>query len=253
MKTIVVTGAAGNLGSKLRAALAGRYALRLVDKEADGDSEIATFDLSVWSDAWADLLMGSHAVVHLAANSKADAPWEELLAPNIDALFNVFHASVRAGVRRVIVASSNHVMGGYQNNCAPGKLTTDLVPRPGTQYFAYGAPRDSSAYGATKLFAERAGRWYAERFGLSVIAVRIGWVRPGENRPEDLPADRGDWFRQMWLSNRDFCHLMECCLEADEAIRFKVVNGMSNNQGMPWDLEHTRRVVGYRPQDGWKP
>jgi NAD+ dependent glucose-6-phosphate dehydrogenase len=251
MKTIVVTGAAGNLGSKLRAALAGRYALRLVDKNAHGDAEVRPCDLSVWSETWAGLFAGAQAVVHLAANSTADAPWADLLAPNIDALLNVFHASVRGDVRRVIIASSNHVMGGFQHDCRPGQLTTDLPPRPGTRYFARGAERDSSAYGATKLFAERVGRWYAERFGLSVIAVRIGWVRPGENRAQDLPADRGDWFRQMWLSNRDFCQLMERCLEADEAIRFEVINGMSNNPGMPWDLEHTRKVLGYQPEDGW--
>jgi nucleoside-diphosphate-sugar epimerase len=253
MKTIVLTGAAGNLGRKLRAALAGRYALRLIDKETQGDPDVAAFDLSVWSESWAELFVGAQAVIHLAANSRADAPWEDLLAPNIDAMLNVFHATVRAGVRRVIVASSNHVMGGYQNECRPGQLTTDLPLRPGTRYVAHGAPRDSSAYGATKLFAERVGRWYAERFGLSVIAVRIGWVRPGENLPENLPADRGDWFRQMWLSNRDFRQLMEGCLEADEAIRFEVINGMSNNEGMPWDLKYTRQVVGYQPEDGWKP
>jgi nucleoside-diphosphate-sugar epimerase len=250
MKAVVITGAAGNLGSKLRAALGGRYALRLIDKVSHGDSEIAAFDLSSWSDTWADLFVGAQAVVHLAANSKADARWEELLAPNIDAVLNVFQASARAGVRRVIVASSNHVMGGYQNDCAPGKLTVDLPPRPGTRYVVHGEPRDSLAYGTTKLFAERLGRWYAERFGLSVIAVRIGWVRPGENLQEELPTDRGDWFRQMWLSNRDFCQLMECCLAADETIRFEVVNGMSDNPGMPWDLGHTREVVGYEPQDG---
>ncbi len=253
MKTIVITGAAGNLGSKLRAVWAGRYALRLIDREAHGDPEIAPFDVSIWSEAWAELFAGAQAVIHLAGNSRADAPWEDVLAPNIDAVLNVFHASVRAGVRRVIVASSNHVMGGYQHDCRSGQLTTDVPPRPGARYVSYGIKRDSSAYGATKLFAERVGRWYAERFGLSVLAVRIGWVRPGENRADDLPTDRGDWFRLMWLSNRDFCQLMQCCVEADEAIRFEVVNGMSDNQGMPWNLEHTRQVVGYEPQDGLNP
>ncbi len=248
-KTIVITGAGGNLGGKLRAALAGHYALRLIDKEAHEDAPVLPFDLGVWSDTWADLFMGAQAVVHLAANSKAHARWEELLSPNVDAVLNVLHASVRAGVRRVIIASSNHVMGGYQYDCIPGELTTDLPPRPGTRYVVNDQTRDSSAYGTTKLFAERVARWYAEEFGLSVLAVRIGWVRPGENRREDLPADRGEWFRQMWLSNRDFCHLMKCCLEASEAIRFEVVNGMSKNPGMPWDLEHTCRVVGYKPQD----
>jgi hypothetical protein len=54
----------------------------------------------------------------------------------------------------------------------------------------------------------------------------------------------------MWLSNRDFCQLMERCILADPSIRFEVVNAMSRNAGMPWDIEHTRTVLGYEPQDG---
>ena len=53
----------------------------------------------------------------------------------------------------------------------------------------------------------------------------------------------------MWLSNRDFCQLMERCIEADPGIRFAVVNGMSANTGMRWDLEYTKKLVGYEPQD----
>jgi hypothetical protein len=53
----------------------------------------------------------------------------------------------------------------------------------------------------------------------------------------------------MWLSNRDFCHLMERCLVADLPERFLIVNGMSDNTGMRWDIEPTRRILGYRPQD----
>ena len=87
------------------------------------------------------------------------------------------------------------------------------------------------------------------RFALSVIAVRIGWVRPGENRQDELPADRGDWFRQMWLSNRDFCQLMTQCVQADSAIRFAVINGMSANTGMRRDIEFTKKLVGYQSQD----
>ncbi len=79
--------------------------------------------------------------------------------------------------------------------------------------------------------------------------MRIGWVRPGDNRAEDIPPDRGCWFRLMWLSNRDYCQLMERCLAADPAIRFAVVNGMSANTGMPWDIGATRQLLGYDPQD----
>src|SRR5207253_4112615 len=102
----------------------------------------------------------------------------------------------RAGVRRRVYASSNHVMGGYKDE--PGvRLTTELPPRPGCRYVVGGEQRDSTPYGSSKLFGERLGKCYAEARGLEVVAVRIGWVRPGDNRPQDVPPERDAWFRLM--------------------------------------------------------
>ena len=112
-----------------------------------------------------------------------------------------------------------------------------------------GESRDSTPYAATKLFGERLGRCYAESRGLSVVAVRIGWVWRGDNRPSDLPPDREAWFRQMWLSNRDYRRLMERCIAAELSERFVVVNAMSANSAMRWDIDTTRRLVGYEPLD----
>lgn len=248
-KTVLITGAAGNLGAKLRAHLQGRYALRLLDLDPRGDGSILRADLSRWDAGWLDQFRGVDTVVHLAADPTAQQTWEKLIGPNIDGVINVFQASVRAGVRRVVFASSNHVMGGYQHDPQVRLLTTDLPPRPGTQYVVDGEPRDSTPYASAKLFGERLGKGYADAHGLSVLAVRIGWVRPGDNRAADVPADRGEWFRLMWLSNRDYCQLMERCLTADPSIRFAVVNGMSANTGMRWDIDSTRRLLGYEPQD----
>jgi nucleoside-diphosphate-sugar epimerase len=141
-------------------------------------------------------------------------------------------------------------VGGYKDEPEPAKLTTELPPRPGTRYVVGEEHRDSTPYGSTKLFGERLGQCFADSTSMSVIAVRIGWVRPGENRAADIPPERGPWFKLMWLSNRDFCRLMERCIEADASIRFAVINGMSANSGMRWDIEYTRRLVGYEPQDG---
>jgi len=249
-KTILITGAAGNLGGKLRRHLEGRYALRLLDLDPRGDGTIVRADLSTYDPRWADLFQGADVVVHLAANPKAHCTWEEVVGPNLDGLMNVFVTAARAGVKRLIFASSNHVMGGYKDHWQPGQLTPQLAPWPGAAYEVEGERRSSVPYGAGKLAGERLGKCLAGMYGMSVIAVRIGWVRPGDNRAEDIPPERGDWFRLMWLSNRDFCQLMERCIEADPAIRFEVINGMSNNAGMPWNLEHTRQVVGFVPQDG---
>jgi nucleoside-diphosphate-sugar epimerase len=248
-KTVLITGASGNLGAKLRQHLEGRYPLKLVDIDAQGDSRIVQADLSSWTGDWRDQFQGVDVVVHFAADPTAYQTWPKLIKPNLDLLINVYQASVEAGVKRMIYASSNHVMGGYQNIAEPDRITTDIPPQPGTHYISDGQPRDSTPYGSAKLFGERLGRCFAEIHGLSVIAVRIGWVKPGDNRPVDLPVIRGSWFRLMWLSNRDFCHLMERCIEAELAIPFAIINGMSANTGMRWDIEYTRELVGYQPQD----
>ncbi len=247
--TILITGSAGNLGSKLRQHLEGRYPLRLLDRPGVGDPASHGADLAVWDSSWTNLFSGVDVVVHLAADPTAQQSWPALVGPNVDALLNVFHSAVRAGVKRVVYASSNHVMGGYKDLAEPWLLTTSLPPRPGARYVVHGEQRDSSDYGSAKLFGERLGHHLAVAQSLSVIALRIGWVQPGANRSQDIPAERGDWFRLMWLSNRDYLQLMEKCILADPAIRFAVLNGMSANSGMRWDIEETRRLVGYEPQD----
>jgi nucleoside-diphosphate-sugar epimerase len=248
-RTVLITGAAGNLGAKLRRHLEGRYRLRLLDRDPRGDAEILAADLSRWDGAWADTFRGADAVVHLAADPTAQQTWPNLLGPNVDAAIHVFQAAAAAGVRRVVYASSNHVMGGYKDVPEPFLLTAELPPRPGAHYAVNGEARDSTPYGSAKLFGERLGRCFADAHGLSVLALRIGWVLPGANRPSDIPPEREDWFRLMWLSNRDYCQLLERCLTADAALRFAVLNGMSANTDMRWDLEATRRLVGYEPQD----
>ncbi len=246
---VLITGAAGNLGSKLRRHLQVRYELRLLDLDPRGDASIQQADLSVWSPHWVEQFRGVDVVVHLAADPTAQQTWPKLIAPNVDALVNTFQAAVQAGVRRLVFASSNHVMGGYSDDPEPAVLTTEMHPRPGARYVVRGERRDSTPYGSAKLFGERMGKCLAESHSLEVIAVRIGWVQPGENRPQDISPERGDWFRLMWLSNRDYCQLMERCIVAELPERFVVVNGMSYNTGMRWDIEYTRRILGYQPQD----
>jgi uronate dehydrogenase len=248
-KTVLITGAAGNLGSKLRQHLQARYSLRLLDIDRHADDGILQADLSQWSEHWVREFTGINVVVHLAGNPLAHQSWPNVIGPNIDATIHVFEAAAAAGVQRVIFASSNHVMGGYKDDPSVPLLSPDTPPRPGTRYEVQGEQRDSTPYAAAKLFGERLGRCYADMRGLSVIAVRIGWVRPGENLARDVPPERGPWFRFMWLSNRDFCQLMERCIEARDLPAFVIINGMSANTGMPWDIETTKKLVGYVPQD----
>ncbi len=247
-KVMLITGAAGNLGGKLRRRLEKQFPLVLLDRAPGGDPAVTAADLSA-PGPWEDAFAGVDTVFHLAADPTAQQTWPNVVGPNIDAMVLVFQAAVRHKVRRVVFASSNHVMGGYKEMAEPFLLTTDLPPLPGTRYVVGGEARDSTPYAAAKLFGERLGKALSAAHDLSFIAVRVGSVRAGENRPGDIPASREAWFHLMWLSNRDYCHLMERCLLADLPGRFVVVNGMSANTGMRWDLAHTRAVLGYEPQD----
>jgi NAD+ dependent glucose-6-phosphate dehydrogenase len=249
-KTVLITGASGNLGSKLRRHLQGRYTLRLLDRKPKGKLPIALTDLSTWDEAWVDLFQGVDIVVHLAANAIAHRRWPALIGPNIDATINVFATAAEAKVKRVVYASScGHVMGGYRHSRQPERLTTDLPVRPGVHWVEAGRPRDSIPYAATKLMGERLGKCYAEIYGMSVIVVRIGVVAPGRNLAARIGEETEPWFQMGWLSNRDYCQLMTCCIEADPSIRFAVVNGVSANTGMRWDIAYAREFLGYEPVD----
>jgi hypothetical protein len=134
-------------------------------------------------------------------------------------------------------------MGGYADDLEPSLLTAETPPRPGAKYWVGQEFRDSSAYAATKLFGERLGQSVADAHDVEVIAVRIGWA----GRP--VPPERSAWWHQMRLGDRDFCHLMDRCILAELPEKFVIVNGMSRNAGMRWDIESARRLIGYVPLD----
>jgi nucleoside-diphosphate-sugar epimerase len=234
-RTILITGATGNIGRKLRAAWEEVYDLILVDtRNPDHDPDVIEADLSVLDEEWIAHFHGADTVIHLAANPSEHASWEELVAPNMDAAANVFLAAALGGVERIIFASSNHAMGGYRN-LGDITITVDLPPRPG------------NPYGAAKLMAERVGKSLAGVFDLTFVALRLGWVQPGANRPETLPDE---WNKGLWLSDRDMIELFHRAVEADLGDRgFVVVNGMSNNNGTRWELADSFETIGFTPGD----
>ncbi|HZB61441.1 MAG TPA: NAD(P)-dependent oxidoreductase [Microvirga sp.] len=286
IRSVLVTGAGGNLGQKLIACLlAGEWCDRIVALDHAADEPPATMrsERLRWVQAnladpsdhrWRDAFAAVDAAVHFAAqNPYPDAPWSDASA-SFDMTLNMLGAAAGASVRRVVFASSNHVMGQYKDppladGLVPGGLTTSLPPGPGTRWFNGRETVQGFAYAASKLMGERACIGEANRSGgkMAAVCVRIGWCQPGENRPETintsgLPGAEVDqssdterdlrWFRNMWLSNRDFAAVMERALLAD-ATRWPqpgiVVNGMSANRGMAWDIESTRALIGYEPQD----
>ena len=244
--------------------------------------ELLQCDLTDPRDArWRDALDRVQAVVHFAAfNPYPDASWDEA-AISIDMTLNVaLAAACSPGVERFVFATSNHVMGRYKDDplaatVGPGTLTPESPLGVGTVWAETDPPLDATAYSTTKMVGERICRALgAQSNGATTfVSVRIGWCQPGPNRPETLNAT-GDpsvqiggaeshpdpegyrraerWFRQMWLSNRDFVHLFERAVNADAGAwpaPAIVVNGMSDNTGMTWSLDETRRYLGYQPSD----
>jgi NAD+ dependent glucose-6-phosphate dehydrogenase len=234
-RTVLITGACGNIGRKLRNAWADVYDLVLIDRVAgDDDAEIITADLEILDDDWITHFHGVDTVVHLAANTDEFAAWDDLIGPNLDALANVFHAAALAGVERLVFASSNHVMGERRTSDSE-PIDVDSLPMP------------DGPYAITKLVGERIGRSLARAFDMTFIALRLGHIQDGANKPDSLPDQ---WARQMWLSNSDLVRLFDCAVEAEiEDRSFVLVNGMSRNHGMRWDLSEAAELLGFLPVD----
>ncbi|RYE09616.1 MAG: NAD(P)-dependent oxidoreductase [Hyphomicrobiales bacterium] len=231
-RVILVTGAAGNVGAKVSAHLRSLgYELRLLDR-AGGDGIIAA-DFGDYDDAWVKHFAGVDTVLHFAGNPNGHAPWASALRDNVGGTQHVLRAARDAKIRRVIFASTNQVMLGYR--FGTGLVTTDMPPAP------------LSPYGISKLMGEELGRGFAEATGADFLALRIGYFQRGENLP-GAHMLIGEWGQSMWLSNRDMNQAAERAIEAPP-FGFAAINLVSANQGMRWDLEHAREIIGYVPLD----
>jgi uronate dehydrogenase len=224
--TILITGAAGIVGSGLRREFAADgLALRLLDRQPI--TQLAAHEEALVGDiADRDTLrramQGVRAVIHLAGCT-TDADIEAQIEGNVRGAFNLFEAAREAGVERVVFASSHHVVGYYPRR---RRIGTQVLLRP------------DSRYGLTKGFGEQVGAMFADKYGLRVLCIRIGYVH-------DKPADRRRL--SIWSSWRDLAQLVRIGL-AHEALRYAVVYGVSNNTRGFFDNETAFRL-GYRPQD----
>ncbi|MGI9112623.1 MAG: NAD-dependent epimerase/dehydratase family protein [Gaiellaceae bacterium] len=250
MRRVLLTGAEGTIGTAVREHLAGRYELvSLTLMPQPFPSHVADIsDLDAIEPAFADV----DSVVHLAASPGLETPWEDVLRNNLIGTYNVFEAARRAGASRVVFASSNHVVGMYELDGAPGLYELD----DGRTYDHRAEIRPDSLYGVSKAYGEALGRLYMERHGLRVFCLRIGAVRanddptaPTANPLLDLDAEgRRNRLRAVWLSRRDCAELIARCLDVDE-VRWAVVYGVSANARRFWDLEHARELLGWAPEE----
>jgi uronate dehydrogenase len=228
MKTVLITGAAGDVGRHLRRELAGRYRLRLSDRRPLEPEKGQTFmhaDVSRIGDALR-ITRGVDAIVHLGGYS-AEGPWPVILQANIVGCYNVFEAARKNGVKRIVFPTSNHAVGFYRRDQT---IDHRVYPKP------------DSRYGVSKVFGEALGSLYADKYGLQALMIRIGNVNPA-------PIDRRRL--SIWCSPRDLAQLVSIGIEHPD-IRFEIVYGVSGNQRSWYDNSNAVRL-GYRPQDDSEP
>jgi len=227
MSIILITGAAGRIGTMLRPRLArpGRT-LRLVDTDSltAGSGEEASTASVTDLDAMTAACHGADAVIHLAGISR-EAPWQQILEVNINGTYAIFEAARRAGVSRVVYASSNHAVGFSPRSAFP-------VPD-------YAFPAPDTYYGVSKVAGEALAALYHYRYGLDAICIRILTcaVRP--------PTVRS---LATWLSPDDAGRLFEACLSAQRP-GFRVIFGASANTRSGWACLDEAKALGYQPRD----
>ncbi|RIK40355.1 MAG: epimerase [Chloroflexi bacterium] len=235
MRKVLLTGAAGRIGSAFRHHAGNRYHLRLVDRRADAIGEAGEHE--VFEANLADLELcrqvcqGIDTVLHLAADPSPAADfYGSLLDNNIKAAYNIFRAAKDQGCRRVIFASSIQTIEGYP---------LDVQARPEMPM------KPMNMYAVTKGFGELMAHYFAYAEGLSSIAVRVGAY--GGNR-DHTPQTVDSRTLSAYVSPRDLCHLFVQCIETTD-VQFAVVQAVSDNRFKRMDLTSTRATVGYNPQD----
>ena len=243
-KKVLITGMSGLIGSALRKRLESRYELSALNRGPVAGVPCHRADISDL-EAILPAFEGRDMVVHLAAIAKVDATIEEVMTHNIVGTYNVFEASRRAGVKRVVFASSGATVANIERDMPYKALVSGEAGQEPAEWdmLTHESPvRPRGLYGCSKVWGEALARHFVDTFGMSIICLRIGAV-PAADRPTQPRMFSA------WCSQRDVVDLLERCMEAPESLKFDIFFGVSNNRLSYRDMAHPRQVLGFSAQD----
>lgn len=226
MQRVLLTGAAGSIGTFLRRELVGTYPelvladIRPVEDLQPGETFLP-LDITDPA-ACIAACEGVDGILHFAGQA-GENTWEDIRAKNIEGAINMFEAARLQGVKRLCFATSNHAVGYYPRD---QRIGVDQKVMP------------DSRYGVSKAFGEAIGAMYAMKYGLGVFMMRIGNVA-------ERPADKRRL--SIWISPRDMAQLCRIGLEHPEIV-YEIVYGVSDNDRTFYDNSNAYRL-GYKPQD----
>lgn len=226
LQRLLLTGAAGGLGKVLRESLKPiTTQLRVSDianmAPAGANEEVVPCDLAD-KRAVDALVQGCEAIVHLGGVS-VERPFEEILEANIKGIFHLYEGARRHGVRRVVFASSNHVIGFHRQ--------TERLD-------AHAQRRPDGYYGLSKSFGEDMAQFYFDRWAIETVSIRIG---------SSFPEPTNRRMMHTWMSYRDLTTLIERALFTPD-VKHTIVYGMSANKQVWWD-NHAAAHLGFTAQD----
>lgn len=243
-KRILVTGMSGLIGRAVRQHLEGRYDLTALNRSLVPGVRTVQADIAEF-ESILPAFEGQDTVVHLAASARGSDPWERVRDPNLIGVYNVFEAARRAGVSRVIFASSGSTISGWEQVQPYRALVNgdyENVRRPWPMITHETPVRPAGVYGATKVWGEALARQFTDSSELSIICLRIGLVNE-----EDRPTDSRQF--SVWCSQRDISQMVERCVIAPSKLRFDIFYALSRNKWGYRDISHAREVVGFEPSD----
>lgn len=233
MARVLVTGSAGAIGQPVCEELRRRgHWVRGLDRVLTPRCDECCVGDIAEAALVREAVAGCDAVIHLAAHPN-DADFSVLLGPNVVGLYNVMNAARDAALRRVVLASSIQVVG----------WTRDEVPLP----VSVEVTRPGNHYALTKLWAEDMGRMYADRFEMSVLAVRIAWmVRNLDEARHMQKLGRFELYLSRSDAGRFFAHAVEA-----EFSGFELAYAVSVEGARRYDMAPARRVLAFEARDRW--